>query len=92
MEGTGVLEVAGVSKRYGDRLALDGVALTVGPGEVCGLLGPNGAGKTTLVSIIAGLRGPDAGTVHVTGLDVTKGGRAARSAVGLAAQETGVYP
>ena len=87
-----MLRVKGVSKRYDDRLALDGVTLAVGPGEVCGLLGPNGAGKTTLVSIIAGLRRPDAGTIHVTGIDVTRGGRAARSAVGLAAQETGVYP
>jgi ABC-2 type transport system ATP-binding protein len=86
------LDVDGVSKRYGDRLALDGVSLVVEPGEVCGLLGPNGAGKTTLVSIIAGLRRPDGGRVHVTGIDVTTGGRAARLAVGLAAQETGVYP
>jgi ABC-2 type transport system ATP-binding protein len=92
MAGTAVLEVDGVTKRYGDRVALDGVTLSVAPGEVCGLLGPNGAGKTTLVSIIAGLRRPDSGAVRVTGLDVTKGGRAARSAVGLAAQETGVYP
>ena len=87
-----MLAVEGVSKRYGDRRALDGVTLEVGPGEVCGLLGPNGAGKTTLVSIIAGLRRPDAGAVRVTGIDVTRGGRAARSAIGLAAQETGVYP
>lgn len=87
-----MLAVDGVTKRYGERVALDGVTLTVGPGEVCGLLGPNGAGKTTLVSIIAGLRRPDAGTVAVAGIDVTRGGRAARSAVGLAAQETGVYP
>ncbi|HEU5151522.1 MAG TPA: ABC transporter ATP-binding protein [Iamia sp.] len=90
--GAAVLAVDGVTKRYGERVALDGVTLTVGPGEVCGLLGPNGAGKTTLVSIIAGLRRPDAGTVAVAGIDVTRGGRAARSAVGLAAQETGVYP
>jgi ABC-2 type transport system ATP-binding protein len=92
MEGAAVLEVDGVTKRYGERVALEDVSLVVGPGEVCGLLGPNGAGKTTLVSIIAGLRRPDAGTVRVTGIDVTRGGRAARSAVGLAAQETGVYP
>jgi ABC-2 type transport system ATP-binding protein len=87
-----VLEVDQVSKRYGDRAALREVTLTLAPGEVCGLLGPNGAGKTTLVSIIAGLRSSDAGTVTVDGLDVARGGRAARRAVGLAAQETGIYP
>ncbi|HEX7135082.1 MAG TPA: ABC transporter ATP-binding protein [Iamia sp.] len=92
MEGAAVLEADGVTKRYGERVALEDVSLVVGPGEVCGLLGPNGAGKTTLVSIIAGLRRPDAGTVRVTGIDVTRGGRSARAAVGLAAQETGVYP
>jgi len=87
-----VLEVEGLTKRYGDRVALDEVSLTVAPGEVCGLLGPNGAGKTTLVSIIAGLRSPDAGVVRVDGRDAAGGGRAVRSAVGLAAQETGIYP
>jgi ABC-2 type transport system ATP-binding protein len=92
VDGNAVLEAEGVVKRYGDRLALEGVDLRVGPGEVCGLLGPNGAGKTTLVSIIAGLRRPDGGTIRVAGIDVVSGGRAARSAVGLAAQDTGVYP
>ena len=86
------LEVESLVKRYGDRLALDGVDLIVEPGEVCGLLGPNGAGKTTLVSIVAGLRAPDAGRVTVAGMDMATGGRAAREQVGLAAQETGIYP
>ncbi|MGI8709904.1 MAG: ABC transporter ATP-binding protein [Acidimicrobiales bacterium] len=87
-----VLVVDGASKRYGDHDALCEVSLDVAPGEVCGLLGPNGAGKTTLVSIIAGLRSADAGRVLVDGLDVSRGGRTARMAVGLAAQETGIYP
>lgn len=87
-----MLQVDGVTKRYGDHEALRGVSLEVAPGEVCGLLGPNGAGKTTLVSIIAGLRSADAGRVLVDGIDVATGGRAAREAVGLAAQETGIYP
>jgi ABC-2 type transport system ATP-binding protein len=86
------LEVEAVVKRYGDRVALGGVSLAVAPGEVCGLLGPNGAGKTTLVSIIAGLRNADSGRVRVDGVDIATGGRAARTQVGLAAQETGIYP
>ncbi len=86
------LEVESVVKRYGDHLALDGISLVVEPGEVCGLLGPNGAGKTTLVSIVAGLRAPDAGRVTVAGMNMATDGRAAREQVGLAAQETGIYP
>ncbi len=90
--GTGILEVDGVGKHYGDRVALHAVSLSVEAGEVCGLLGPNGAGKTTLVSIVAGLREPDEGTVHVDGVDIADGGARTRSLVGLAAQETGIYP
>ena len=93
MTGTAVLVVDDVVKHYGDRPpALDHVSLELQPGEVCGLLGPNGAGKTTLVSIIAGLRSPDSGGVTVDGLDVATGGGEARSRVGLAAQETSIYP
>ena len=92
MGGDPVLSVEGVVKRYGDREVLHGIDLAVAPGEVCGLLGPNGAGKTTLVSIVAGLRTPDAGRVLVDGMDVASGAREVRLAVGLAGQETGVYP
>ena len=82
-----------MGKRYGNGPpALDGVDLCVAAGEVCGLLGPNGAGKTTLVSIIAGLRRPDEGSVAVAGIDVATGGAAARRLVGLAAQAPGIYP
>lgn len=89
-----MLEVDGVTttKAYGDHVALQPVELHVGAGEVCGLLGPNGAGKTTLVSIIVGLRDADAGRVRVGGTDIALDRRATRSLVGLAAQETGIYP
>jgi ABC-2 type transport system ATP-binding protein len=86
------LAMTGVRKAYGDCVALDGVDLTVQPGEVLGLLGVNGAGKTTLVSIVAGLRRADAGTVDVCGIDVAADPRAARRRLGLAPQELGVCP
>jgi len=89
---TPILQVEGVRKRYRSTVALDGVDLSVPAGTVVGLLGPNGAGKTSLVSIVAGLRRPDAGTVHVGGIDVVRDPRAARRHIGLAPQDTGVYP
>jgi ABC-2 type transport system ATP-binding protein len=52
-------------KRYGERLALRGVSLTAGRGELVAVIGPNGAGKTTLLSILAGIQRPDEGTISV---------------------------
>lgn len=86
-----VLKVIGVTKRYGDRLALADVSLEVASGQVLGLLGPNGAGKSTLVSIIAGLKAPDAGHVVVNGFDVVAESSKARPCVGIAPQDTGLY-
>lgn len=62
-----VVAVHGVTKRYGEVVALDGVSLDVRHGEFFGILGPNGAGKTTLVEIVGGMRETDAGTVTVFG-------------------------
>jgi ABC-2 type transport system ATP-binding protein len=87
-----VLRVAGLRKAYGEVEALRGVDLEVSPGEVVALLGPNGAGKTTLVSIVAGLRRADAGTVQVAGLDAGDRSARVRRLIGLAPQDTGIYP
>jgi ABC-2 type transport system ATP-binding protein len=73
-------------------MALHDVSLHVAAGEVIGLLGPNGAGKTTLVSIVAGIRRPDAGSVRVGGIDVLRKAQAAQELIGFAPQDTGVYP
>jgi ABC-2 type transport system ATP-binding protein len=59
-----LVEVSGLTKRYGDTLAVDGVDLTVLPGEVYGFLGPNGAGKTTTLRILTGLIAPTSGDVR----------------------------
>ena len=67
-----MLEVDGLSTRYGAIAALRGADLRVGAGEVVALIGPNGAGKTTLLNTIGGVLRPAAGTVRVDGLDVTR--------------------
>ncbi|MBT8228259.1 MAG: ABC transporter ATP-binding protein [Dactylosporangium sp.] len=87
-----MLEVTDLRKTYGERPVLDGVQLTVGAGQIMGLLGANGAGKTTLISIIAGLRGADSGSVRVAGLDALRQPRRAARHIGLAPQELGLYP
>jgi ABC-2 type transport system ATP-binding protein len=63
--------IGGLRKRYGDKVALDGVGLEVGPGEIRGLLGANGAGKTTLLRVLFGLVQPDAGSLELLGERVT---------------------
>lgn len=87
-----MLAVKGLSKAYGSHQALESVDLEVAGGEISALLGRNGAGKTTLVSIVAGLLGPDAGSVVIGGIDALADPRRARVDLGLAPQETGVYP
>src|SRR4030081_1294103 len=62
-----MIEARDVSKRYGDKTAVDGVTFTVKPGVVTGFLGPNGAGKSTTIRLILGLDAPTAGGVRVNG-------------------------
>ncbi len=89
---TVVLHIEGLQKAYGDVVALRGVDLDVAPGQIVSLLGQNGAGKTTIVSIVAGLRRPDAGVVEVGGLDALSRGAEVRKQIGLAPQDLGIYP
>ncbi|GGZ50235.1 ABC transporter ATP-binding protein [Streptomyces inusitatus] len=87
-----VLDVRELRKSYGDLTALDGVDLRVAAGEIVSLLGPNGAGKSTFVSIVAGLRRADSGSVEVAGVDAAADPGAARRMTGLVPQDLGVYP
>jgi ABC-2 type transport system ATP-binding protein len=80
----------GLSKRYGDKTALDGLDLAVPRGTVMGLLGPNGAGKTTTVRILATLLRPDGGRAEVGGHDVTREARKVRRRIGLTGQHPAV--
>jgi ABC-type multidrug transport system ATPase subunit len=65
-----LLRVAGLTRRYGDQLALDEVGFGLRAGEILGLIGPNGAGKTTALECLAGLLAADAGAVHWAGKDL----------------------
>jgi ABC-type Fe3+/spermidine/putrescine transport system ATPase subunit len=65
------LELASVSKRFGERRAVDDVSLTVEAGEFVAVVGPSGSGKTTVLRLIAGFEQPDAGAVRIDGRDVT---------------------
>ena len=77
---------AGLRKRFGKTVALDGFDLEVGAGSVCGLLGPNGAGKTTAVRILATLSLPDEGRAEVAGYDVVRQADTVRHRIGLVGQ------
>jgi ABC-2 type transport system ATP-binding protein len=87
-DGVAVL-VRDLCKSYGELMAVDGIDLEIGSGEVFALLGPNGAGKTTTVEILEGLRHRDGGTVAVLGQDPAHAGRAWRARVGIVLQLTG---
>jgi ABC-2 type transport system ATP-binding protein len=87
-----VLEARALTKRFGDRLAVDRVFLRVQAGTVCGLLGRNGAGKTTLLRMILGLMTPDSGTVSLLGHQVAPGDVAAMAAVAGFVEEPRFYP
>ena len=83
---THMIRTAGLVKRYGKVVALDGLDLEVPKGMVLGLLGPNGAGKTTAVRILTTLLEPDEGIVEVAGLDVRTRGHEVRERIGLSGQ------
>ena len=84
-----VLEIDGLVKRYGDKVALDGVSFTVEPGQVFGFVGRNGAGKTTTMRIILGVLAADAGEVRWRGRPVDAG---VRRRIGYMPEERGLYP
>lgn len=87
---TAAIEVEGLTKRYENTVAVDGISLEIQHGEVFALLGPNGAGKTTTVEILEGYRVPDAGTVRVLGRDPGKADPAWKDRIGIVLQQSGI--
>lgn len=86
-----MIAVQGLTKRYGALQALDGLDLTAEPGQVLGILGHNGAGKSTFARLLAGLIRPDAGTVHIAGLDALADPLGARARFGYLPEESILY-
>jgi ABC-2 type transport system ATP-binding protein len=93
VEAANGIEVLGLVREYrkGPR-AVDGIDLTVAPGEIYGFLGPNGAGKSTTVHVLTTLLPPTAGTARVGGYDVVKEGPKVRALIGVALQEAALDP
>lgn len=81
-----VVHIEGLVHDYGSRRALEGIDLSVSPGEIFGLLGPNGGGKTTLFRILATLMRPTGGRAAILGRDVVRQAREVRAAIGVVFQ------
>jgi ABC-2 type transport system ATP-binding protein len=85
------IQVQGLTKRYGDHVAVDGISFSVHQGEAFGILGPNGAGKTTTLEMIEGLRKPDAGDIEVLGMPVWPDPTGVQARIGVQLQSTALF-
>ena len=86
-----LIRAAGLTKRYGEKVAVDGLDLEVRAGEVFGLLGPNGAGKTTTILMLLGLTEPTSGVAEVVGLDPVRNPLGVKQVVGYLPDNVGFY-
>src|ERR1700730_14545526 len=86
-----MIEVANLSKRYGDLTAIRDVSFTAQPGQILGFLGPNGAGKTTTMRIITGFMPATSGTVRVEGFDVFEQSAEVRRRIGFLPETPPLY-
>ena len=87
-----LIEIVGLTKRFGAFVAVDGVSFSVPRGEVLGFLGPNGAGKSTTMKMLAGFVTPAAGTARICGHDVQMEALAARRQLGFLPEGAPIYP
>ena len=86
-----MIEVKGISKRFGSTLAVDNVSFTVERGEIVGFLGPNGAGKSTTMKVLTCYYAPTAGTAVIDGHDILEEPLAARGKIGYLPESTPLY-
>ena len=87
-----MIDAEGLTRRYGDTLAVNDVSFTIGRGEIVGLLGHNGAGKTTIMKMLTGYLEPSAGHVRVDDLDVVEAAQAVQQRLGYLPENCPVYP
>ena len=87
-----MIEVEGLSKRYGELVAVDDVSFSVARGEVVGFLGPNGAGKTTTMRMLTGFLPPTNGTASIAGHDIFEDSMGARRSIGYLPETPPLYP
>jgi len=83
-----IIEVSGLTKKYGNFTAVDNVSFTVEEGTIFGLLGPNGAGKSTTIECMIGIKKPNAGSIRILDMDVLKIGKKIYDYIGVQLQET----
>src|SRR5438067_1557214 len=86
------IEIDGLTKRFGDLVAVDRVTFSVPRGAVFGFLGPNGSGKTTTLGMLTGLIPPDAGHARIEGRDAVEDPVGAMSVAGALVEEPAFYP
>ena len=86
-----VIRARHLTKRYGKHLAVDGLSLDIGLGEIYGFLGPNGAGKTTTIMMILGLLEPTSGEISLFGRSSSKGRADQRSRIGVVTETQHMY-
>lgn len=88
---TAAIEARGLSRSFGDVHAVEGVSLSVGPGEMMALLGADGAGKTTTLRLLAGVLRPDSGSAWISGIDLAQEAEGGRARLGYLPQRFGLY-
>jgi heme ABC exporter ATP-binding subunit CcmA len=91
-EIVGVLEVSGLTRRFGEHTVFADVSLELPPGEAVVVTGPNGAGKSTLLRCVAGIDKPDAGRIHWDGRELRESDPAVRAALAVLLDDVGLFP
>jgi len=92
LEKMGIVEVAGLNKKFKDYPALKNLTFSVNSGEIFGIIGPDGAGKTTLLRILAGILSVESGTIKSCNVDVLKNPEGLRDKIGVVPQNFSLYP